>query len=517
MPVEPFGKFAKWGVRDRVAPDAPGLLVLAWFFACFQPGFALTKKKFDFIVGVDGDFKAAMAAAKEAASASNRYVIFFPEAEYNIGALTGDANQKTTFTTSNVSFIGQSEDKTIVFNKSKNEGISITATLDFNNANNLYFQDLSIMNRANYGDVASYAVTGRHVAVQEQGDKFIYKNVRLLSTQDTYYTKGARTYWENGQIHGTTDFICGDGDVFFNGVQLFEMKKSAMTAPSTSTSWGYVFQQCVIDGDVSDFDLGRSWNDARAVFLNTTMKKLPSAGGWGDPMNSNPQLFAEYKSATASGSLIDLSKRRKSYTSGATVTLNPVLTDAEAAKYTVANVLGGSDNWQPQNLTQQVPPPVVTQSGTQLVWDDDPNALGWALFKNGKYLANVAANGYDASALAVGDLITVRAANAMGGLGAASNALKFGNPSSVRVRSSGSMGRMTQRNSLLMLEGFGSSPVELRIGDAEGRQVYMGRWPAAEVPRELDLSRAGLAKGTYIAVASSAEKAKQVLRFQLAN
>lgn len=90
--------------------------------------FAVTKKKFDFVVGVDGNFKAAVTAATNAASSGNRFYLFFPDGEYNIGTLTGDENQKTTFSTSNVSFIGQSTDKTIIFNKSINEGIGITAT-----------------------------------------------------------------------------------------------------------------------------------------------------------------------------------------------------------------------------------------------------------------------------------------------------------------------------------------------------------------------------------------------------
>ena len=434
-----------------------------------QPGFASTKKKFDFVVGVNGDFKAAMAAAAGGATSANRFVIFFPDGEYNIGGLTGNSNQMTAFATSNVSFIGQSEDKTVVYNKSQQEGISVTATLHFNKADDIYLQDLSIMNRANYGNAATYNETGRHVAVMEQGNRFVYKNVRLLSTQDTYYTKGTRTYWENGQIHGTTDFICGDGDVFFKGVLLYEMKKSAMIAPSTSTEWGYVFKDCIIDGDVSEYNLGRSWDHARAVFLNTTMKKLPSAAAWGDPMNSNPVVFAEYKSVTSTGALVDLGKRRKSYALDGTVTLNPVLSDAEAAEYTVANVLGGGDNWQPQNLAKQMPAPVVGQIGSKLGWDDNPDALCWAVFKNGKYWANTAANSYDASAAATGDLLTVRAANAMGGLGPSSNAVKAGQVSGLAGRDFRAGKKEVRRNTLLFPNGSATIPIGSEMRDAKGR------------------------------------------------
>jgi hypothetical protein len=485
------------GCRKVVLPAVCAVSMLA------TSAFAVTKKKFDFIVGVNGDFKAAMAAAAKGASATNRFVIFFPEAEYNIGSLTGDANQKTTFTTSNVSFIGQSEDKTIVFNKSTTEGIGVTATLYFNNANDVYFQDLTVMNRANYGNVASYNETGRHVAVQEQGNKYVYKNVRLLSTQDTYYTKGKRTYWENGQIHGTTDFICGDGDVFFNGVLLYEMKKSAISAPSTTTTWGYVFKDCIIDGTVTEFTLGRSWNTGKAVFLNTTMKKLPSAAGWGDPMNSNPQLFAEYKSVNASGSLIDLSQRRKSYTSGTTVTLNPVLTDAEAAKYTVANVLGGSDNWQPQTLTKQIPAPVVTLTNGKLTWEDDVNALCWVVFKNGKYLANVTTNGFDLTSVASGDMLTVRAANAMGGLGAASTAVKAGAVTGIAPHTRRDVRSLKSNQAWVEFDGFFSQPASFTLSNAKGKSIYRATLAGHARHLKVDLSPLRLQPGLYWATATA--------------
>jgi len=428
-----------------------------------QSGFALTRQKFNFVVGVNGDFKAAMSAAASAASSGNRFYIFFPDGQYDIGPLTGDTNQMTTFKTSNVSFIGQSTDNTVVYNQNTSEGISVTSTLYFDGANNLYLQDLTLMNKTNYGNTSTYGVTGRYVVVMEQGNKIIYKNVDLKSTQDTYYTKGTRTYWEDGEIDGTTDFICGGGDVYFDRVLLWEMKVSDITASQSTSNWGYVFQDCTVDGTVSGTNLGRSWAAARVVYLNTTMNKLPSAAGWGDPMNSNPVVFAEYKSVTSTGSAVDLSKRRTSYTlNGTTVTLNPVLTDAQAATYTLANVLGGTDNWQPQNSTVQEPAPVIAQAGTTLTWNDDANALCWVVFKNGKYLANVTTDSYDGSSLAKGDSITVRAANAMGGLGAGSNRLVYGSTTAIQSATTLALSHQYDASSKT-LRIVSAQPGELRV------------------------------------------------------
>lgn len=469
-----------------------------------QDSFSLTRKKFNFVVGVNGDFKAAMAAAATTATSSARYHIFFPDGEYSIGQLTGDANQKTTFPTSNVSFIGQSADKTVIYNKSTTEGIGVTATLYFNKANNLYLQDLTVLNKANYGKPETYSVTGRHVAVQEQGNNIIYKNVKLLSTQDTYYSKGTKTYWEDGEIHGTTDFICGSGDVFFNRLRIYALKKSALTAPSsTNDTWGYVFNECTIDGDASDFTLARSWNDGKAVFLNTTMKKLPVAGGWGDPMNSVPKVFAEYKSKNASGGMVDLSKRRTSYSlDGTTVNLKAVLTDAEAAKYTLASVMG---TWQPQNATKQLAAPVAKQEGSSLKWDDNTNALCWVVLKGGKYLANVITNSYDVSSLAKGDVLTVRAANEMGGLGASSNAVTVGTTTAVQgAKASGVRHAMDRSAKLLRVSGGAPGGMTAGLYALDGT-ARSSTYEATSATQGVEIPVNTLKPGVYVLRYTSAE------------
>ncbi|MDO5576491.1 MAG: pectinesterase family protein [Fibrobacter sp.] len=403
-------------------------LIMLVCVLCFpQLTKAVTKKAFDFVVGVDGDFKAACARASQAASEGNRFYIFFPNGEYDIGSLTGNENQMTVFSTSNVSFIGESADKTVIFNRSVNEGISITSTLHFKKADNLYIQDLSILNKANFNQPSTYSVTGRHVAVMEQGKKIIYKNVKLLSTQDTYYTKGERTYLENCEIHGTTDFICGSGDVFFNGCLLYVNKVSYITAPATSSSWGYVFYNCTIDGSVNSYQLGRAWNGTpKCVYINTTMKVLPTASAWGDPMNVVPSLFAEYNSRKADGSPVDLSSRRRSYSkNGVTANINPVLTQAQASEYTISNVLKGSDNWKPDELARQADAPEVFSEGLAVKWENDENVLCWAVFKNDKFLKCVTAPSCEVDISDTGSSYYVRAANLMGGLGEKSNTLKF--------------------------------------------------------------------------------------------
>lgn len=387
----------------------------------------VSKKTFDFVIGKDGDFKAALLAASAVANAGNRFHIFIPKGSYDIGSLTGDANQMTTISIPNVSYIGEDPDSVILFNKSTQESINSTATIYLSSeSDNVYMQDISLMNKMDY---RTGTLIGRGVALWDKGNKNIFKNVKLLSNQDTYYTGSDRSYLENCEIHGTVDFICGGGDIFFNEclIYLEDRSGNVITAPASAGDWGYVFSNCTIDGfavNNGGYRLGRPWSNApKSVFINTTMKVLPTADAWGDPMNVVPAVFAEYNSMTGAGAQVDLSGRRTQYTKDAnSVTLNPVLTAQQAATYTVDNVVGGTDNWQPRQHTEQVQAPLLTGNDTSIQWDNSDYVLCWAIYKNNNLVKFTTENAYvfpetDSKE----DVYSIRAANEMGGLSAPSN------------------------------------------------------------------------------------------------
>ena len=391
----------------------------------------VTKKLFDFVVGVDGDFKAAIAAAQAAQASGNRFYIFFPDGEYNIGENTGDANQMTTISIPRLSLIGQSSN-VLVYNQSIQEAINTTATMYFtSSSSDNYMQDIILRNKM---DFRTGTLKGRGIALWDQGNKNIYKNVKLQSNQDTYYSGNViRSYFENCDIHGTVDFLCGGGDIFFNEclIYLEERSGNVITAPSTSTDWGYVFNNCTIDGfpvNNNGYRLGRPWSNApKAVFLNTTMKVLPVSAGWGDPMNVVPAVFAEYNSMTTNGAAIDLSGRRTTYTKDATtVVLNPVLSAEQAASYTIENVLGGTDTWQPKLYTDQAAAPVIAGDERVISWTNSDYVLCWAVFRNNQFVKFVTTNSYTIpEATTSGSIYTVKAANEMGGLSQNSNPYEY--------------------------------------------------------------------------------------------
>jgi len=377
---------------------------------------------YDYVVSTADELKAAVSAANSAntSAAAARKTIFLKNGDYDMGTT------ELRLSGYNISLIGESRDGVVI--RGQRSGIS-NPTVNLRDRTGFYLQDLTLLNDLNYYKANQDKETtdgGVAVAVYG-GDKTVMKNVLMLSAQDTQVT-GHRAYFEDCEIHGTVDFICGGGDNFYYHTNLVvERNSSCITAPSTSSTlkWGYVFQQCAISGihdgsTDAGYSLGRPWQDTpRCTYLNTTMNILPADNGW-TGMGTLPTHFYEYNSMNANGEAIDLSVRGNSPTS--TNSYTPVLTDAEAARFTVENVLGGTDSWLPTELAAQVAAPAITLGEGTLAWSAVEDASSYVVLLNGSYLANITSTDY---AVTTPGLYTVRAANEMGGLGAVSNEVRL--------------------------------------------------------------------------------------------
>ena len=418
---------------------------------------AVSKALYDFIVPTDGDFKAALAAAAKRADTSKRFRIFIKQGDYKIPAdasKTKTGNDKKTYpdpttylTTPNVSIIGEGMENTSLTNTVPNveadngfgpanvlEGIGNGDVLDIEgNATNTYFQDIKFY--SSMGDKK-----GRDIVLNDKSNKTICKNVNLWAFQDTYVSNSDRSrfYFEGGILRGNTDFLCGKGDVYYNNVDLLMCGTGYLAVPSNPTKYGYIFKDCTIkDGSANKgingkYTLGRPWGKGTpiALFIDTKMEVIPSAAGWSEMSGGYPKRFAEYNSTTATGTTIDLSGRKQVYDAydakNGDVYTNrrnetaesPVLTAEEASFYTIANVMGAGDDWDPTAATEQASAPTnVKITDNELTWDNSNYALLWAVCKDGKVVDFTIEPTYtvdDASAT-----WSVRAANEMGGLGEA--------------------------------------------------------------------------------------------------
>lgn len=406
----------------------------------------VTKALYDFVVPDDGTITEALAAAAARNDVSQRFYIFVKQGDIVIPAsetatVTSAIDGKqypspiTTVNTPNVSIIGEGMDITSIANtvpdNIKNdegedvnpiEGLGTSTNILFGSkATNMYVQDITFRNSIEDG-------MGRNVALEDNGDRNAFKNVRLYGYQDTYYShnQNGRFYFEGGELRGRTDYLCGSGDLFCNGVTLMVCGTGGyITAPGTPTEYGYIFRDCTIEGETDDvngnYTLGRPWGEGTpiALYINTRMEAQPSAAGWSEMSGGWPARFAEYNSTTASGTVISLSGRKTIFAD--THENNPILTKEEADFYTVANVMGGDDDWDPTSLTEQASAPTnVKIAGTLLTWDDNQYVLCWAICKDGKVVDFTTSPEYTVDDAAA--TYSIRAANQMGGLGEATTA-----------------------------------------------------------------------------------------------
>lgn len=376
--------------------------------------------------------------AANAATDAPRSYIFLPDGTYDLGDKC-----LTQISGNNISIIGESMDKTIIVNKPaiENEGIGTTATL-LNTSNNLYMQDVTLQNALEYYKSGS---AGRAVCLQDRGTQTICKNVKMLSYQDTYYSnepngKG-QFYFEDSEIHGTVDYVCGGGDVYFNRVLFVnESRKEdekngedVIAAPNSKSEWGYIFKDCTIENKAANFSLGRSWNNiTRLTWLNTTVNQKDeilnddkkyayfTINAMGDAMADKFRLDVL---KDAEGNVFSPAEKKVIFkNSGATqqkAEENIILTAEEAATYTLDAVFG---DWKPEAKAAQATATATTLKDGKLSWTGD--AKMYLVAKDGKFYTLTTEN-----SLTVNDnkaSFTVRAANDMGGFGTANGTVSTG-------------------------------------------------------------------------------------------
>lgn len=379
------------------------------------------------IVSNAEELKAAVAQANQTNKSSDakQFVIFLRNGDYQVGTEKISGHHLHINRAYNVSLIGESREGVIIH--APNDGIS-NGVVSTRYSTNVYIENLTIRNDLDYNAVIA---GGDRVGVGcafYGGNKDILKDVTLQSVQDTYVT-GELGYHKNVQIEGSVDYICGGGNHFFDGCTIVNLLNGgAVTAPSTMAScrWGYVFSGCTIKGQ-GNYALGRPWqNEPRAYYLNTVMEAKASEGGWAGMSDPLPTHFYEYNSVDKDGNLIDLSKRTNSSTS--TNTYTPVLTDAEAALFTVENVLGGNDSWYAPELTTPLGAPQELELNTDeglLSWAAVEGAAGYLVYKDGNLVEFVADTEYAIPAAptaapayaAAEPVYTVRALSSHGALG----------------------------------------------------------------------------------------------------
>ena len=214
-------------------------------------------------------------------------------------------------------------------------------------ANRVLIKDITIENAA--GPV------GQAVALHLEGDQIALVNCRLLGFQDTLYLgkSGARSYFSDCSISGTTDFIFGPGIAFFSRCRLLSLRNSYVTAAATPQGqfYGYVFDQCdfvAADESVDKVFLGRPWRPyANTVLIDCNLGAHIIPEGWNEwkgdalfPDKDKTVFYAELGSKGAGAS--ELSKR---------VTWSHQLPEDERNVYKLEKVM---DDWKVKEMLDEM-------------------------------------------------------------------------------------------------------------------------------------------------------------------
>ena len=279
----------------------------------------------------------------------------------------------------NVRIIGEARDRTVItasgcakdLDENGNErGTFLSATFMVT-GNNVEVENLTIRNDAGDG-----REVGQAVAVYAAGDRGVWRNVRMIAHQDTLFCgplmkkvvdfiaprqgraecvesigdstyTSSRQYFEDCYIQGDVDFIFGPYRCWFERCTLFMNARGGVyTAANTPEEqpFGLVFHACRLTGECEEGQgfLGRPWREfARTVFLNCEMDAHVAPLGFSDwdQVKVVTERYAEYGTT---GVRADQSTRHPS---------QKRMTKAEAMGYTIAQVIGGWDHWQPDQRT----------------------------------------------------------------------------------------------------------------------------------------------------------------------
>jgi pectinesterase len=306
------------------------------------------------VVAADGsgDYKTVQEAV-DAVPANNatRFVIRIKAGKYE-GQVIVPKNKP------NVVFEGGGVEKTILSWSHNDADPEAPGTHFFNpgvhiQANDFRAANLMVENTA--GD------RGQALALLVSGDRAAFENCRILGWQDTLLLESGRQYFKDCYVEGRVDFIYGAGTAVFDRCEIHSKNGGYVTAASTpqEAPYGFVFLNCKLTGDATPWvdptgaiapkvwklpnaRLGRPWRPyASVTFINSEMGDhiMPEGwNNWGKVENEKTARYAEYGSKTPDGKPLDVSKR---------VPWAKQLTAEEAAQYTIANILGGADNWNP--------------------------------------------------------------------------------------------------------------------------------------------------------------------------
>ncbi len=306
------------------------------------------------VFAADGSSLLDAIDAANGVGGTDAVTIYLPNGTYDLGNAC-----LTTIGRDNITIKGESQEGAVVQNLPTAEGIGVTATL-LNTSKFLTLENLTLKNTYPYYDPATgkaAANAGRAVCLQDKGNYTVCRKVTMLSYQDTYYSNNGsgQFYFDECEIHGLVDFVCGGGDVFYEKTTFYLESREltegkgdvTIAAPNGAKEYGYVMDHCTVDCHSNTFNWGRSWGSYSGLaWLNTTLKqpsKIASSRFTVAGMNSAADSFKEYNTMDANGNVVSPSTNVINFThSSGNKQYETILTAEEAAAYAKEKVFSGA-------------------------------------------------------------------------------------------------------------------------------------------------------------------------------
>ncbi|NAZ88578.1 pectinesterase family protein, partial [Kineococcus indalonis] len=199
--------------------------------------------------------------------------------------------------------------------------------------------------------------TGASTALQTQGDKSVFEDVRILGDKQALKigspnpTTAARAYFHRVFVEGGADALIGRGTAVFadSTFHLLNRPGNAMTDSSVDASFEHGFlitgSRILTDGAAGTAYLGRPYPEtptavAQVVVRDSEIGAAIGASPWRGYKDATRDVpwtagrFAEHRNTGAGAAVVDPAAR-------------PQLSDADAERYTAAAYLAGTDGWNP--------------------------------------------------------------------------------------------------------------------------------------------------------------------------
>ncbi|MCI6861784.1 MAG: chitobiase/beta-hexosaminidase C-terminal domain-containing protein [Prevotella sp.] len=377
-------------------------------------------------------------------------------------------NGRSILSSDNISIIGQSQDSTIIYSDPRVCGLYRSPIFSIsNNVKGTYMQDFTLENRfcnsmGNQPDAYLKASnvkveTGGAPSIVDNGYHTVAKYVTLKAHDGTYVSspvEGQQTdnYYEDCQLWGMHYPLLRTGQTWWQNPKVvlrYNSKRPACLScieHFSTQPWGYILKDGVFTAENA---AARSKNE-KAFCLGTLVRYSPvqtllnmkfdvasAAVGYDVRIQGGDEVirFHEYGSVSAAGVPVDLSTRSTSIFSPGAGSDDYVLTANQAAEYTIENMFGSGEAYDPRVHTAQVDLDgvVLSQTDEGITWNGNSQAICYFIFRQNTETGNfeffdICQNEVYTprdEANADGMVFYVRAANERGGLGKPSNTIKY--------------------------------------------------------------------------------------------